>query len=576
MASMKEYEIQKEKSDSGKDVFVYVQKESQKRIPLNSTYSPEREAEKFVRKHIGKKFYILVGIGNGSIVKKWMESDNNFVHLLIIEPFKQIEVDSTLREQIKKNEKVSFFYFHDLTPLSIVKYFQVLLGIDTEILIHPHYDKTDIEYLREIIDQLLKAQKLVEMNRNTELVFRKEWIIQPLLNLRYTKELTPVDELKDKFKGQKAILCSSGPSLKDNISFVKRMKKFAYIFASGSAVNGLINNGVEPDFTVVFDASKINYDAHFKNTKYRGILIAGTTTQADILHDHKGEATFCIIDSDYITQRIHKNVAVFSSSSSVSILAMQLIYYLGFSEVYLVGQDLALLNGQYYADGVHKHENLKFVNNDLYVENNMGEKVVTTLSLYSNLESFNDLMKLINPNKTKVYNLSKYGAKIKGVPYCDPDNIWPKDPRKEVQIELKPKKITVAGLEACKSILDEFKALQEEVEIVKSKLCKLNEKVVSEQDMKQVLKWFKKLRNHSILEDVIIKQLFFYVQKLSNEFHFKMDKSCYSNEDRVEMVTKIKHFVSIVEQYLLILLEDERIKVLEEQISAELSCFKGE
>lgn len=349
---MKDYEIQKEKSDFGEDILVYVQEGTSKRVPLNSTYSSKREAEKFVGKHIDKNFFVLIGIGNGDIIRNWIESSGEYFHLLIIEPFDKVSLKSDLIELIQENENISFFYYSELTTLSIVDFFQITIGIETKILVHPHYDKTDLNYLSELIDHLSQAQKLVKMNRNTEFVFRKEWVIQPLLNLQYTKEMTPVDVLKNKFKGQKAILCSSGPSLRENIEFVQRMKDYAYVFASGSAVNGLINNGVEPDFSVVFDASKINYEAHFKDSNYQGILIAGATVTTEILEEHKGEALFCNINSDYITQYIHDKLDVFGASSSVSILAMQLIYYMGFSEVYLVGQDLALLNGHYYAEGV--------------------------------------------------------------------------------------------------------------------------------------------------------------------------------------------------------------------------------
>ncbi|WP_339060491.1 6-hydroxymethylpterin diphosphokinase MptE-like protein [Tepidibacillus marianensis] len=233
------------RADSGENVYAYGN-ENGKTIPLNSLYSPRLEAEKFIDKFfVEKKVYVLIGIGNSTLLKDLIESNGRYVHLYIIEPFNDIKPASDLQTIMLNNKEITFQYFDEVTlPLRFSSIIENYIGIEVEILFHPHYKETNSPKITRIIEMLKESIKLVKLNQNTEILFQKDWIIEPLLNLKFTKELSSIEEVKNIFSGQKAFLVASGPSFKEHIQTLKKFQKNAFIFAAGSAVNALLNNGI--------------------------------------------------------------------------------------------------------------------------------------------------------------------------------------------------------------------------------------------------------------------------------------------------------------------------------------------
>ena len=99
-----------------------------------------------------------------------------------------------------------------------------------------------------------------------------------------------IKSYKDKFKGERAILVASGPSLKDHMTFLKDNEDDFYLFSVGSALRALLVNDIQPDFTVSLDAGKVNYDTHFEDLNYDGTLIFETVSHSQIQDKHKGPA----------------------------------------------------------------------------------------------------------------------------------------------------------------------------------------------------------------------------------------------------------------------------------------------
>jgi hypothetical protein len=566
------YEIFVAKSDSAEDIFVYKEQE-EREVALNSLYSAKQEAKKFLSKLVvSKKMYILIGIGNGAIIEEWLSShSDDFIFLYVIEPYKKVEISSELKQALARNNKVIFEYFSDVYVTS--SYFRSVLekysGIDVEIVLHPHYEKTQPRYLTEIISYFKDILNFIIINHNTERIFRKDWVLEPLRNLRYTMGMTTLNELKGKFAGQTAVLVASGPSLKENIPLVDSLQKSAYVFAAGSAVNGLINNGIYPDFTTSFDSSDINFHAHFKETQYKGPLIIGSVVNSDILHHHKGDAVLVNIEIDELTRLAVPEAPLFVPVPSVAVFTLQVIQYMGFKTVYLIGQDLALVNGEYYSKGVHEHEYTKGkIEADVFVENNAGENVGTTYQLKTFLETFVALIKTFDQEIIKVYNLSKHGAKIEGAPYMDPANVTDLKPRTTVDLVIKPKKVTSESKNYIIKTVEELRELADLLKKIKKKLSYIRETVVSIDDLKKTLRVFKQIRKNDLFEKVLTNQFSFSIQKMSNLFEFSLDKKQYTNDDRVLMVKEIKELIESIELFTIELLDDPRLIELESEMQA--------
>jgi hypothetical protein len=560
------YQIVKDYSQDKDVVLKYL--DSEKTVYLNSMYSPLREVQRFLKQNaIQKKFYILIGTGNGTLIKELIKYHSDFIFLYIIEPFSEIELSVSIKESINSHENIQYVNQKDYSKLSFVAILQKMIGIEVEILIHPNYDRTNPQMIKELIASLNQGVLLTRMNKNTQQFFIKEWILEPLFNLEYSMGLSHINEIKDKFKGETAILAASGPSLKNDMDFIKSNRKNAYIFAAGSAFNGLLASGINPDFVTCIDSSIRNFDVHFKDSTYKGPLITAGTINSNILKNHKGSVflTDCVYDN--VTRRKIKGIQAFSPVPSVAVFTLQVIWYLGFSKVYFVGQDLSLdSNNQYYADGVKSFAQVEGKKPDLYIENNIGEQIGTLFPLYSFLESFNDLIKLFDEEEIKLFNLSKYGAKIKGVPYIDKTTIQLKT-RKNIDLPETFVMSSNEGLMAIEDTLNEFKELKNEVRKFKRVLDSMIGESNTSGEIKKVLKGFIKIREHKILEEVITPQISFQVQKINNIFTYHFEEQIMlDNKIKAEMISEIKKFIFHVYNFLDVLILDPRLR------KKELDC----
>lgn len=554
---MKNYKID-QVTELGEKFFIYNEKDNNKKIYLNSNFSSEKEADKFVKQVNPDQLNIIIGIGNGAIIKKLTTID--FVQCLIIEPFEDVELDDNIIDIIEKQKNISFYYYKDISSLIINEYIKKYLGLKTNILIHPRYEKTNVEILKETVNVVKNGTIMLQVNRNTEMFFKKDWIIEPLLNLRYTLSLPSITKFHNKFEGEAAFLVASGPSLKENLHLLKKMKDKAYIFAVGSALNGLLSDEIIPDFVTVIDSSIKNYSAHFKGVNYSGPLIVSGMVNSNIIEKHDGYSILANLNIDSITTNFRKDVPAFPSVPSVSVFTLQILYYLGFSTVYLVGQDLALLNGEYYAKDIKVHMKSNTFEPQLYVESNNGSRVGTLYSLYAHLQSFNDLITLFDKQKLRIYNLSENGAKIKDVDYLPANSVELIKEKKYINVNSILEKSTYENNNfVINDFILQIKAVQKKTDEILSKLNKINHTAVSLNDLKKVLKLFKELRNQDIIENIFIKQLSFYVQKLNNKFEYTFEKEIITNQDRIEMVKDIVNLVEEIQKYFKEILDDERI-----------------
>lgn len=556
------YRIINEKADSGDDVYIYCDSEGRK-APLNSMYSPVKEAERYTATiSLKDKAVFLVGIGNGALVKHWIRNGYSFVHLFIIEPYEEIKPDRELAEIIKQNSNVSFFNYKDSSATHISSLFGSFVGIEMDLIVHPNYEKTDAHYMREIISEIKNGIRIHRININTTFVFRKDWILEPLLNLKYTFNITPVEELQGKFAGEKAVLVASGPSMEDLLPSVKKLQHSSYIFAAGSAMNGLLNNGIVPDFVTVFDSSGRNYEAHFKNSEYTGPLIVGSVVNSKILEKHKGDAVLACMMIDDVTKRARPELSSFSAFPSVALFTFYLINYFGFSEVYLVGQDLALVNDRYYAKGVHEHEASKNLKTDLYIDSNDGGKVGTTYPLYSFLQSLENMISLLNQDAIKVYNLSKNGAKIKGTQFIDCEDINFSGKRKKIDFTFKPKISSQESLDKISAIMIEILDLYIEAQKMNKLMDGIdNNKRITVKNTEKAVKALRKLRSHTILEEAITPQLAFQIRKINNiiEFSIKEDNG---RTERKLLIDELNKSIKMIHGLLKDIIDDQRFNNL--------------
>ncbi|MFL0581186.1 motility associated factor glycosyltransferase family protein [Solibacillus silvestris] len=543
------YSFTKETNARNLDVIKIYETNSSQYISLNSEVSAHKEIEKFGKQIESNKCYFIIGSGNGILLQYLLDMNFNS-KFYIIEIFDEIDYEESFKKKLH-GQNIYFYHVTNLNYIIISSAIRDALGMNVEILIHPNYEKLNKELITPAIEKIKMGTTTAKINKNTERFFMFEWLTEPILNLALSKKGKNLLDIKEHFENKPFILVASGPSLIDNLDFIKENKDKAYIIASGSAVNGLINENIIPDFVTIIDASVVNFTAHFQNTKYNGPIITTGTTNHLILKHHQGEIYFTNLDQDTITKEVRPEILGIPTVPSVALYSLLLTHYLGASEVFLVGQDLALNNGEYYAPGVHKHDAIKNLGPTKEVNGNYINKVVTTLPLASTLESFNNAISIIQNvnNKIQIYNLSKIGAKIEGVSYKDVN---------EIQLEEILDKSWIPQMSMEKSIdytfsieyLDKMKACKEKVDEVLIKIDKMNTNAVTLHDLQKLLKLVKKLRENDVLEKHILNMIYSSTKAINNMFEYGFENNFQTNSERVEMLNKLKFFVKYIQEYL--------------------------
>lgn len=555
------YTITKERTDTNKDVYVY--NISEQRVPLNSLYSPEKEAERFLKKLLETKkhFVIFIGFANGTLLEKLIESEvyAENIHFLFIEPFTEIELQEKHINVISSTEKISFVYAKNFTSLFFANYLSKFIGISVTIQIHPNYTKLNEPKIKECLNVIKAGTETKKVLNTTEMKFAIDWILEPLSNIESIARSTNIRELEGKFKGERAMLLASGPSLQTHMDFISKNKSGFHLFALGPSLRALLASNIEPDFVLSLDSSKVNYETHFNEVDYYGTLIYETVSNSQIQSFHKGNLIVAKSSADHVTPPLFPDLySLPNPSPSVAVFALQVINYLGFSEVYFVGQDLALIDGNYYAEGIKQHDATKVMKEELTVESNQGNQVGTTRSLKIFLESFEYIIKTLQAD-IKIYNLSQKGAKIVGATYIDERSIATSK-KNLISIYKEPIQSNSNPKVFIKDFVRQLISLNKEVKHALTKLNKyLKLGVVTSKDMEKVLNDYRKITTNEILDKVILTHLTFMFKRIANTFSMMDNKKNYISKDYLKMIKELENFYLLVSKYSEELLKDERL-----------------
>lgn len=196
--------------------------------------------------------------------------------------------------------------------------------------------------------------------------YQKRWTSNSINNFRQVLESSNIlMEAGGQFSDKPAILAASGPSLDQEIENLRLIKqrKLAYIFTAGTALNTLVRNGIHPHAAFTYDPSEENQIV-CKEVTEKGIasipLIFASTVGAETLLNYPGPKVHVISNQDLLSRHCLRDQAgevidCVNDASTISIIALQVLYRLGFNPVILVGQNLAYQDKRRYAAGSTYH-----------------------------------------------------------------------------------------------------------------------------------------------------------------------------------------------------------------------------
>ena len=250
------------------------------------------------------------------------------------------------------------------------------------------------------------------MNADAERWFRDIWEINMKKNSRHTK--VSVQQLKYKLFAKEWIVVAAGPSVDEQIDYLKEIQGKRKIVAVDVILKRLLGAGIIPDLVVTADPQDhmINHLEGIENQTDNIPLLGDRMASWRYVEAYKGEIAFSVASGtvdkypDY-----DKSWEVWNYGGTVSSLAIEAAVNFGAEQVNLIGLDLAYPGGNLFAKGT-SHADAKQENWGNKVESVDGGMVETSKTFLYFISVIEEQIAM-HPN-VKFINMSKHGARIKG------------------------------------------------------------------------------------------------------------------------------------------------------------------
>lgn len=408
-------------------------------IYVHSKYNPQREAQTIVDKLSADQVIdenshvVFYGIGLGYHIETFLAQYPQASYS-IIEPSAEIFACYLDHKILKKSLSKNLMMLQCGNQAEIL-YAKAVQSKDKNLLICELPAYTQI-FTAEYTAFLSEFKRIIKEQRSalhTNLAYKKRWVINSVNNLKVVLQ-TPNILLEDHdfCKGKSALLVAAGPSLDLEIENIRKIKQegLAYIFSVGSAINTLIHHGIEPDAICTYDPSEKNQMV-FNKINQLGVdaipMVFGSSVGYEVLEQYPGPKYHMITNQDtvasYFLQPENKEqLDMVSDAPTIAVVTLELLVKLGFSQIILVGQNLAYTEKKSYSSGIDymtgEMQKTMLQSDGVFTENVVGKQVKTTESF---LNMKRQLEHTISKYQAKVVNTTIDGAKIQGTrftPLC--------------------------------------------------------------------------------------------------------------------------------------------------------------
>ncbi|MCG3676886.1 6-hydroxymethylpterin diphosphokinase MptE-like protein [Aliarcobacter butzleri] len=231
-----------------------------------------------------------------------------------------------------------------------------------------------------------------------------------------------------KFFSDKPILyIAAGPSLDENIKWIKQNQNKFFIVTIGAAYKKLLLNNIHIDMISTLDEKEelnsLQFDDESVNKLSNNtIILASTITYYKILEKLSTKNLYLF----EVFSSLHKNNISFSGFS-IGEVTLNILFYLNPKSIYIIGLDLSLnqVTGESHSENANStvtklnledkqtRDTFEAQKSLIKIKGNLKKEVFTTPFFYSSIQHINNQTILHKNKSTKVYNLSSNGAFFK-------------------------------------------------------------------------------------------------------------------------------------------------------------------
>lgn len=407
-------------------------------VPIDDIENPRQAVQNMIKETIKRpmeKNDIIITFGLG-LCYQLDEVFNTFPSRIFV-----YEPDTKLIHFVLNNVDISdhlksgrVFIYDDLNSL-INKLSEIYLTKDkVEILYLKNYAVVKSQELLALTQKVYEACKSKAVDVNTITRYSKIWLDNTLTNIGNINNgnIYKLSDLDGKFAGQTAIVAAAGPSLSENIPFIKSNRGKFVLFAVNKAIKILLDNGIIPDFVVCADAKYVNKTLNGLGDNLGNInCIMNINTDSSILSNKFKKVFMSFPTNDMVINKLAQYntfIQQQESGGSATTMAFVSAANMGFSKVIMTGVDLAFKGEQVYANGQSyekisaKEMKINSITKSLTtVPSVTGVDVISSDDYAAFVHHFEVLIKELG--YASVYNTSSFGANIPGMKNMPIDKI---------------------------------------------------------------------------------------------------------------------------------------------------------
>lgn len=354
-----------------------------------SIFDPKKDSYSILGCGLGYLIYQLYVISNKSIVINVFEKDTR-----IVEYARNYGVLAWVPE-----EQLNIVVYTD-----ILEFLHSAEDESAGFYLFPPELCYESEEIRTVLEEMA-------IQYNTFQRFEKDRRINFWRNIRSDSKLITEFDLAQNNK--EFIVIAAGPSLDDNMEFLRVNQGKKTMVAVGTVFKKLIESDITPDMVVVLDPQERTYK-QIEGLEEKNIpLLIGMSAYWKFASKYQGDKYLIPIgDSDEVIEfaREHE-LSLWASGGTVTFLAMQVAEKFGAQQIYLVGVDLAFPNGVTHATGT-MDRTTKDLNNLIPIQG-VGNQTVYADRVFIFYREQIEKRIAATPEIT-YYNMSRIGAKIAG------------------------------------------------------------------------------------------------------------------------------------------------------------------
>lgn len=271
------------------------------------------------------------------------------------------------------------------------------------------------------VDKLIQHETFNQKIGFTQKIFFK----RQLQNL--AEDYHPASLLRNQFIGQRCIVLAGGPSLDENIDWIKAHQGQLFIFAVSRLSTLLIEKGITPHIVISVDPQQMNMDVSKDMLRLtaKTIFVNSNHVTPSLISQWRHKSVY--LGSRYPWGDEEKEQNIETIGPTVTNATIHLAVEMGFTEILLSGVDFCYSSSGYShtQSSIEAQIGPSLSTLGEWVETYAGQQAETPIQLLHAMHSLAEQAK--NVSVCHIYNLSLNAAKIDGINYrnCDSFDFQP-------------------------------------------------------------------------------------------------------------------------------------------------------